>query len=94
MVDDLRQAFDANESQRRVGGVDARDAADRPPAGRASTRARRDDRRFRRVAAVVDKDHAAVVLAEAVDADALLLLTDVAAVHPGWVPRIGFRSCT
>ena len=59
-------------------------AADRPPAGRASTRAWRDDRRYRRVAVVVDKDHAAVVLAEAVDADALLLLTDVAAVHLGW----------
>jgi len=29
------------------------------------------------------KDLAAVVLAEAVDADALLLLTDVAAVHLG-----------
>jgi carbamate kinase len=36
------------------------------------------------VEAVVDKDLAAVVLAEAVDADALLLLTDVAAVHLGW----------
>ena len=53
-----------------------------------------DDRRYRRVEAVVDKDHAAVVLAEAVDADTLLLLTDVTAVQPGWVPRIGFRSCT
>jgi carbamate kinase len=36
------------------------------------------------VEAVVDKDLAAVVLAEAVDADALLLLTDVTAVHRGW----------
>lgn len=36
------------------------------------------------VEAVVDKDLAAVVLAEVVDADALLLLTDVAAVHLGW----------
>ncbi len=36
------------------------------------------------VEAVVDKDLAAVVLAEAVDAEALLLLTDVAAVHLGW----------
>ena len=36
------------------------------------------------VEAVVDKDSSAVVLAEAVDADALLLLTDVAAVFLGW----------
>ncbi len=36
------------------------------------------------VEAVVDKDLAAVVLAEAVDADALLLLTDVTAVHARW----------
>lgn len=36
------------------------------------------------VEAVVDKDLAAVVLAECVDADALLLLTDVPAVHRGW----------
>jgi carbamate kinase len=36
------------------------------------------------VEAVVDKDLAAVVLAEAVGADALLLLTDVDAVHTGW----------
>jgi carbamate kinase len=36
------------------------------------------------VEAVVDKDLAAVVLAEAVDADVLLLLTDVGAVHLGW----------
>ena len=36
------------------------------------------------VDAVVDKDLAAVVLAEAVGADALLLLTDVPAVHLGW----------
>ncbi len=34
--------------------------------------------------AVVDKDLAAVVLAEAVGADALLLLTDVPAVHLRW----------
>jgi carbamate kinase len=34
--------------------------------------------------AVVDKDLAAVVLAEAVKADALLLLTDVSAAHLGW----------
>ncbi len=36
------------------------------------------------VEAVVDKDLAAVVLAAAVDADALLLLTDVAAAQRGW----------
>jgi carbamate kinase len=36
------------------------------------------------VAAVVDKDLAAVVLAEAVDADTLLLLTDVDAVYRSW----------
>lgn len=36
------------------------------------------------VEAVVDKDLAAVLLARAVGADVLLLLTDVAAVHAGW----------
>jgi carbamate kinase len=36
------------------------------------------------VEAVVDKDLAAVVLAESLDADALLLLTDVSAVHLRW----------
>jgi carbamate kinase len=36
------------------------------------------------VEAVVDKDYAAVVLAEAVHADALLLLTDVDAVYWAW----------
>ena len=36
------------------------------------------------VEAVVDKDLAAVVLAQAVDADALILLTDVDTVHVGW----------
>jgi carbamate kinase len=36
------------------------------------------------VEAVVDKDLAAVVLARAVDADALLLLTDVDAAYRGW----------
>lgn len=36
------------------------------------------------VQAVVDKDLAAVVLAEAVGAGALLLLTDVRAVQRGW----------
>jgi carbamate kinase len=39
---------------------------------------------LRGIEAVVDKDLAAVVLAEAVDADALLLLTDVEAAHLGW----------
>lgn len=39
------------------------------------------------VEAVVDKDLAAVVLALKVDADALLLLTDVNAVHLGWGSR-------
>jgi len=46
--------------------------------------ARGDDGTFVGIEAVVDKDLAAVVLAEAVDADALLLLTDVTAVHIGW----------
>jgi carbamate kinase len=36
------------------------------------------------IEAVVDKDRAAVVLAKAVGADALLLLTDVRAAHRGW----------
>ena len=36
------------------------------------------------VEAVIDKDYAAVVLAEAVGADALLLLTDVDAVYRSW----------
>src|ERR1019366_1273442 len=36
------------------------------------------------VEAVIDKDYAAVVLAEAVGADALLLLTDVAAGCRSW----------
>jgi carbamate kinase len=39
------------------------------------------------VEAVVDKDLAAVVLAVSVQADALLLLTDVPAVHLGWGTR-------
>ncbi len=45
---------------------------------------RRADGVLEGVEAVVDKDHAAVVLAVKVDADALLLLTDVPAVHLGW----------
>ncbi len=36
------------------------------------------------IEAVIDKDRAAVVLAEVVDADGLLLLTDVGAVHRDW----------
>ena len=44
-----------------------------------------DDRgRAHGVEAVVDKDRAAALLAEALDADALLLLTDVAGVFEGW----------
>jgi carbamate kinase len=48
------------------------------------------------VEAVVDKDLAAVVLAESVDADALLLLTDVAAAEFGWgaPDRIEIRRLT
>ncbi|MGZ8437993.1 MAG: carbamate kinase [Candidatus Limnocylindrales bacterium] len=48
------------------------------------------------VEAVVDKDLAAVVLAESVDADALLLLTDVAAAHLGWgaPDRVPIRRLT
>ena len=36
------------------------------------------------VEAVIDKDWAAAVLADALGADALLLLTDVSAVHLSW----------
>lgn len=36
------------------------------------------------VEAVVDKDHTTALLAAELDADALLLLTDVDAVHEGW----------
>jgi carbamate kinase len=48
------------------------------------------------VEAVVDKDLAAVVLAESLDADALLLLTDVPAVHLGWgaPDRVPIRRLT
>jgi carbamate kinase len=48
------------------------------------------------VEAVVDKDLAAAVLAEAVDADALLLLTDVEAAEFGWgaPDRISIRRLT
>lgn len=48
------------------------------------------------VEAVVDKDLAAVVLAESVDADALLLLTDVEGAEFGWgaPDRISIRRLT
>jgi len=48
------------------------------------------------VEAVVDKDMAAVVLADSVDADALLLLTDVEAAEFGWgaPDRIPIRRLT
>lgn len=48
------------------------------------------------VEAVVDKDLAAVVLADSVDADALLLLTDVEAAEFGWgaPDRISIRRLT
>ena len=45
-----------------------------------------DDGTLRGVEAVVDKDLTAALLAEAVGADALLLLTDVAAVIDGYGP--------
>jgi carbamate kinase len=46
------------------------------------------DGRFEGVEAVIDKDLAAVVLARAVDADGLLLLSDVDAVYRRWgTPR-------
>jgi carbamate kinase len=48
------------------------------------------------IEAVVDKDLAAVVLAEAVGADGLLLLTDVEAAHTGWgtPDRVPLRTLT
>ena len=55
----------------------------------------RDERgKLRGVEAVVDKDLTAAVLAEALEADALLVLTDVAAVERGFgTPRRRARSC-
>ncbi|QFU02041.1 Carbamate kinase 2 [Halomonas sp. THAF5a] len=40
--------------------------------------------RLEGIEAVIDKDHASGLLATRLDADALLLLTDVAAVYQGW----------
>ena len=45
--DDLRQAVHPHAGQLRIGRLDARDAADRPPSRRAPARPRRDDRRHR-----------------------------------------------
>lgn len=39
---------------------------------------------LRGIEAVIDKDHSAALLAEQIDADALLLLTDVSAVWTKW----------
>jgi len=47
------------------------------------------DRRIRGVEAVIDKDLAAALLARSVGANALLLLTDVAAVWTSWPPEMG-----
>ncbi|HHO51845.1 MAG TPA: carbamate kinase [Deltaproteobacteria bacterium] len=49
--------------------------------------ARRPDGRLQGVEAVVDKDAASALLARELDADALLLLTDVDAVYRGWPGR-------
>jgi carbamate kinase len=43
-----------------------------------------DHGRLRGVEAVIDKDLAAALLAQSLEADALLLLTDVPAVEDGW----------
>lgn len=45
---------------------------------------RDEDGRLRGIEAVIDKDRTAALLAELLDADALLLLTDVAAVEVGY----------
>ncbi|HET9614426.1 MAG TPA: carbamate kinase, partial [Candidatus Limnocylindrales bacterium] len=74
------------------GGIPVTRAADRRPGEARSAagcgRVLREDfaapSELVGVEAVVDKDLEAVVLAQAVDADALLLLTDVRAVHLGW----------
>jgi carbamate kinase len=50
--------------------------------------ARADDGRLRGIEAVIDKDHASALLAREVNADWLLLLTDVDSVYLGWrTPR-------
>jgi carbamate kinase len=46
--------------------------------------ARADDGRLYGVEAVIDKDHASALLAREVNADCLLLLTDVDSVYLGW----------
>jgi carbamate kinase len=46
--------------------------------------ARADDGRLTGVEAVIDKDHASALLAREVNADCLLLLTDVDSVYLGW----------
>ena len=48
------------------------------------------DQGVRGVEAVIDKDLAAALLAQSLNADALLLLTDVAGVYTGW-PALGGR---
>lgn len=45
---------------------------------------RADDHRLHGVEAVIDKDHASALLAREVNADWLLLLTDVDSVYLGW----------
>lgn len=51
--------------------------------------ARSSDGGWRGVEAVIDKDHASALLAEALGADALLLLTDVPAVWSAWPMSAG-----
>jgi carbamate kinase len=46
--------------------------------------ARADDGRLRGIEAVIDKDHASALLAREINADWLLLLTDVDSVYLGW----------